>query len=435
MAVDIANFPASLQPMVQTGYLRHRFDAALQSTLAYDAAADVEEFPYREGATVTDTRKGLKAPVTTPIDSSSNTGLDNGITPSTWAIEQYTLTLNYFGDGIDLNTVTEQIGIVNQFPANAETNAIQAAQSMDRLARNALFGAYLSGNTFATEASTFTTLTVDDVRGFTVAPVNGLMQPVSSSNTLVVSVNGVPATLIGAVADANSTSIMPGGQSGTLTFSASISVASGNPVVAVNASTIVRAGNAATTPSLSNANLLTFANLQRAVAVLRNNAVPTVGGYYNCFLNATSMSQLMLDDQFQRAYIGATASNGVLRDGVLAPMMGLRFIQTTETPVEYLNGVGNVNFVAVTGKGALLKGNMQNMIGAKPVETGSHVEQIGDVVQVTKGPVDRMDQIIKQSWYWIGGYCAPTDTTTTTAIVPTSTASAYKRAVVLQHIG
>ena len=43
----------------------------------------------------------------------------------------------------------------------------------------------------------------------------------------------------------------------------------------------------------------------------------------------------------------------------------------------------------------------------------SLVNVIDNVAMVTREPIDRLQQIIAQSWYWIGGFCAPSDTTTT----------------------
>jgi hypothetical protein len=54
---------------------------------------------------------------------------------------------------------------------------------------------------------------------------------------------------------------------------------------------------------------------------------------------------------------------------------------------------------------------------------------------VTREAIDRLQQIIAQSWYWIGGFCAPSDTTTNPTTVPTATNAAYKRAVIVEHIG
>jgi len=60
---------------------------------------------------------------------------------------------------------------------------------------------------------------------------------------------------------------------------------------------------------------------------------------------------------------------------------------------------------------------------------------VDGVAMVTREPLDRLQQIIAQSWYWIGGFCAPTDTTTNSTTIPTASNAAYKRAVMIEHIG
>ena len=173
--MPVQNFPAQLQPIIQQGFLAREFEDGLTSRLGFRAIADREIFPNRIGETITKTRKGLKSPVVLPMTPSSNTNFDNGLNASSWAVEQYVLGINQYGDTIDLNMVTEGVGIAPQFLANAKTNGIQAMQSLDRLARNALFGGstggvggYLGGNTRVTTslASTSATVHVDDVRGF-----------------------------------------------------------------------------------------------------------------------------------------------------------------------------------------------------------------------------------------------------------------------------
>jgi hypothetical protein len=65
----------------------------------------------------------------------------------------------------------------------------------------------------------------------------------------------------------------------------------------------------------------------------------------------------------------------------------------------------------------------------------SIVTIVDDVAMVTREPIDRLQQIIAQSWYWIGGFCAPSDTTTTSVTVPTATNANFKRAVMIEHLG
>ena len=206
--------------------------------------------PIGIGETLTKTRAGLKASVTTPLAASSNTNLDNGLTPSYESVEQYTISINLYAATTDLNTVTTRVGIVSQFLLNAAINGEQAARSLDELARNALFNAYFGGNTRVrlTLGSAGPAVSVDDIRGFQyVFGFAGLgrgqrsqsptQQAVSALNTLTVTVGSNLYTLIGVVADATNVSTTPGGVSGVLTFSTSVTVADatlGNSVQAAN---------------------------------------------------------------------------------------------------------------------------------------------------------------------------------------------------------
>jgi hypothetical protein len=65
----------------------------------------------------------------------------------------------------------------------------------------------------------------------------------------------------------------------------------------------------------------------------------------------------------------------------------------------------------------------------------SIVSMVDGVCMVTREPIDRLQQIIAQSWYWIGGFCAPSDTTTNSTTVATATNANFKRAVMIEHIG
>ncbi len=166
--MGIQNFPAQLQPIIQQGYLEHAFEEALRAKLAYRAVADREPFEGQIGETKTKTRTGLRPPATTPLVPANNTNFDNGMTPSVPGVEQYTMTLNAYGETVDLNVVTQKVGIANQFIMNARQLAEQAARTLDTLAVNVLLNTYLGGNTRvrATLGSAGTTISVDDIRGF-----------------------------------------------------------------------------------------------------------------------------------------------------------------------------------------------------------------------------------------------------------------------------
>lgn len=433
--MGIQNFPAALQPIIQQGFLEREFQSGLQSRIGFRAIADREEIPNKVGETVTKTRNGLKAPTTTPLNPSGNTNLDNGLTPSGWTVEQYTLGMNMYGDSIDLNMVTQGVGIASQFMINAQVNGVQANQSLDRLARDALFNSYLGGNTRVktTLGAPATTVAVDDIRGFQHVLVNGVKTPVSPSATSTVTIGAGVYTLTGATADGTNTSTAPNGISGTLTLSANVSVSdgtAGNGVVAATAPSVIRAGSKASTSSLIATDLLTMQQVLNAVAQLRANNVPTIKGKYHCYLDDYHLLELFQDGDFKLLYRGAYGSEAY-RNGQVIELLGVLFIPTNEAYQQKLSGV-SIRRAIVCGQGALVEGDFAST-GYSEIGDGDSIKSMVDsVCMVTREPLDRLQQIIAQSWYWIGGFAVPTDVTANTNIIPTASNSYFKRAVVLE---
>jgi len=440
--MPIQNFPASLQPIIQQGFLEREFQQALQSKLAYRACADRVDIAAGIGETLTKTRAGLKPSVTTPMAPSTNTNLDNGLTPTSWGVEQYTVTMNLYAATTDLNMVTERVSIASQFLQNAYVNGEQAGRSLDELARNALFAAYLGGNTrvITTLTTAGPVIAVDDVRGFQTCFVNGVQQPVSSTNPMVVTIGANTYNLIGVIADVSSVSKAPNGVSGTLTLSGNVSVSDGtvgNSVVAAVAASISRPSQRTNTGQLLASDTLTMSCLLDSVAKLRMNAVPDIDGAYNCYLDPVSSRQLFADPDFKQLFQGATSSNQVFRNGVTNDFLGLRFVPTTEAfvqPHPTLAGL-MVRRPVICGRGALIEGDFAGMGSTDVAPADSIISMVDGIAMVTREAIDRLQQIIAQSWYWIGGYCAPSDTTTNPTTVPTATNAVYKRAVVIEHVG
>ena len=440
--MGISNFPAALQPIIQQGYLEREFEHALNSRLGYRAVADREEFAVGIGETLTKTRAGLKPAVTTPIAAAGNTNLDNGLTPAGFPVEQYTITLNHYAATADLNMVTSRVGMASQFLLNAAINGEQAARSLDELARNALFAPYFGGNTRVRVALTAAgpALAVDDVRGFQNVFVNGVQTAVSGGNPLGVTVNGTSYTLISVAVDAANQSSAPGGISGVLTFGAAVALgdgAAGNAVIALNASPIMRPSGRTTTAGLTAADTLTMGTLLNAVAALRMNAVPEIDGAYNCYLDPMSARQLFADNDFRQLFTGATSANQVFKQGMVNDFLGLRFITTNEAFVQAhpANSTWTVRRPIICGKGALIEGDFAGMAAADVAPEGALVSVVDGIAMVTREPIDRLQQIIAQSWYWIGGFCAPSDITTNPATIPTASSATYKRAVIVEHFG
>jgi hypothetical protein len=454
--MPIQNMPTALQNAVQQGFLETEFRTGLQSAIGYRAIADREPVSINVGETITKTRAGLKAPVTTPLTASNNTNLDNGLTATAQTVEQYVLGIDQYADTIDLNIVTSQVGIANQFLLNARTNGIQARQSLDRLARNALFAAYLGGNTRVRVAlgAPAATISVDDVRGFeTVLASNaganaGKYVAVSGTNTASVLVGLNVYTLIGTARDGSNVSTTPGGYSGTLTFSGNVTTADGalaNIVSHANCPVLVRPngkwkqgsalGISTSVNSLASTDVLTLGVIEDAIANLRNNT-GIQDQMFNLYLDNVSMRQLFADQDFKLMYQGQYGSE-VIQAGKVFQLMGANFIPTTEalTQAHPTTAGLTVRRPILCAPGALVEGDFAGMQEkAHQVTDGnSEIQMIDDVAQVVRGPIDRLQQIIAQSWFWIGGFVAPTDATANSNIIPTAGAQYLKRAVVIEH--
>lgn len=440
--MGIQNFPAALQPIIQQGFLEREFQAALSSRLGYRMCADREEFAVGIGETLTKTRAGLKPSVTTPLAPATNTNLDNGLTPQTFGVEQYTITINHYAATTDLNMVTSRVGIASQFLLNAAINGEQAARSLDEIARNSLFNAYFGGNTRVrtTLGSAGPTISVDDVRGFQTVFVNGVQTSVGGSSSMMATVGANAYTLVGATADSVNVSTAPNGVSGTLTFSSNVSVPDGtalNTVTAATASSIMRPNSRAATTGIIAGDVLDMSTLLNAVAQLRLNAVPEIDGAYNCYLDPVSARQLFSDTAFRQLFTGATSANQVFKKGMINDFLGLRFIPTNEAYVQSHPTLAGalIRRPIVCGKGALIEGDYAGLAEADVAPADSIISVVDGIAMVTREPIDRLQQIIAQSWYWIGGFCTPSDTTTSPTTIPTATNANFKRAVMIEHLG
>src|SRR5690606_27184263 len=118
-------FPAQLQNAIQQGFLERAFVEALKNVLAYREIADKEVFPGRIGDTITKTRVGLMIPNVTPLNPSTNTNLDNGLSPQQYSDEQYTLAVYQYPQlAPDINLVDDETTISAFAMKNSENLGI-----------------------------------------------------------------------------------------------------------------------------------------------------------------------------------------------------------------------------------------------------------------------------------------------------------------------
>jgi hypothetical protein len=454
----MANFntlPANLAAQLQSGFLEREFEEGLDSVLAYRREALRETIPNRIGETITRTRTGRKTPKTTALNPASNTALDNGITPSDATLEQYMFSMLQYGDATDVDLLSDQAAIANNLIRVARNNGVQAAQSMERIARGKLFSAYLGGNTRVRTdlgASTTTTAHVDDIRGFTSVLVNGVVTPVSGSNTLSVVETSISSgvnqtlTVTGYSADGTNNSEAPGGISGVLTFNAATMPVNGDALIASNAPKIIRPYGHYTTAQLAGSDTFTFGIVQDGEAYLRDNGVPPMDdGTFHVILDNSTMRQLWSDQDFKVLYAGRYQSQEYKTADIIS-ILGLTFIPTTETYVQ-APSTASTGAAAVTvtvrrpiiiGAEHMIQGDFEGLehwLARQNVNAIADVVLVNGVAHVFRPPLDRLQQFMSLAWSWIGDFAVPSDATATTSIIPTASNALYKRAVCLETAG
>jgi hypothetical protein len=468
------DLPTAIQSVIQGGYLERRFRQPLTAKLGFRAVADREPFLAGVGESITKTRTGLLAPVTTPMAAAGVADITSGLTPDNYSVEQYVLGVAQYAKPMMLNVATSKVAIDSLFLRNAWTLGENAQRSVDTLARDALFASYMGGNTRVKTALTSAgpSLAVDDVRGF-FTTLNALGQPVpvSSTNPITVTVGAGSYSCIGAVADGgapaagvnpwlaglsfsgtgSNASTAPGGFSGVLTFAANVSTsdgAAGNAVVASTAPLIMRPSTvsggamAASTAAINattgiNAGRLTIQMILTGKANLAANNVPPsdATGNYICYADPIQLTGLYQDPAFQSFFRGKPDSEEY-RKGKVAELLEVDIVETNMNPVQTLANVGTVRRAVICGQGALIEGVMTRTgyEAANDVDDGNLTTIVDDIAHITREPIDALKQVVTQSWSYIGGFVAPTDTTANPSVLPTASNAAFKRAVILESL-
>ncbi|MGW0626430.1 hypothetical protein [Streptomyces sp. NPDC002758] len=406
---------APIRAMMQNGILDRVFQEAMRPSFIFPAIADAMPWQGGLGDTKTFTRKGLLAPATTPITGSDTTA-------ATYSIEQWSVTMDQYGQAVDTNMLTSSMALASKFLADVETLGINAGQSINQVARNKLYNAYMGGRTWAASATTSSpTLPVNNAAGFATVLVNGVPTAVSASNPLNVTVNGVANTVTGVSGN-------------NLTLGTAISATAGWAVVAANAPVTVRP-TGATAFDLATSNTATFALFRSCVTRLRKMNVPTVGGYYIAHIDPDTEAQLFSDSDFKQALQGRVDSP-IYRDLSIGRFGGIDWVRNIEAPTVLGGSAGNVTVhrPIVLGAGALVAApfeGMGDLLRGSGVEDVPDIAMVNaapgvDVARIVRPPQDRLQQNLSTSWSWVGDYGVPSDSTT-------GDAALYKRAVVLEH--
>lgn len=460
MSVSLFANPSVIN-MLQDRTLEREIHEALFPQLMYRAEALPERWEANVGERMVMTRSGLMAPSTTPLLPGTDP------LPGTYATEQWEIEASQYGSSLDTHMPTSDRALAPIILNDAKTLGQQAGQTLDQLARNKLFVAYQGGTSNLTSAALIgaTTINVASINGFTQKLVNGRNLPVSSVNAMAVTFPGtaVVANVVGA---APSNPAQPFGP-GVLALSAGLSAALSirQAISSSTASQIQRVGGGTSVDGITGANVLTLSDVQRAVAYLRgSNVPPKADGLYHLHLSPTAEYQLFQDNAMQRIY-QSIPDSVYQRQGLISVQHGVAFYLNNQSP-----NINNVGALVASGTNALVSpaigAEVRNnngvnidhsiLIGGaafyeKFIDEGAYITDAGitgkigsfavvnggiqvmtdRIRYIMRAPLDRLQQIIGQSWSWSGDFGVPTDALT---LGPSGNA-AYKRAMVIEHAG
>lgn len=438
------------------------FHDGLFPNLQYRAEAMPEEWEGNTGQTRLHSRPGLLRPSVRPL-SPGNDPVGQQV-----PYEQWTATLSQYGDSIDTNMLGSATALANLFLRNVHQLGLQAGQTVNRVARNAMFQAYLSGQTVATGAigTNDTTIHVAALNGFTdvvIPGVNAAPQAVSPSFPLPIKIgvtgSQVSATVIGTNPDNPSDPFGPG----TVTLAAVVGTAFSSPrapVISAYAPIILRSGGSNSIDGITGTDLLTLQQIISAVGFLRRASVqPHDDGFYHVHLSPLANVQLFADPVFQRlnqslpeyviykeGAIGQIANSLYYLNNESPETTNVDTLQSTsagafyapEIQSEIVNGAGiPIGMVIITGKGSVYEHYFdESQLVTEAGTTGKvgEFDVVNNGIQILterirmilRAPLDKLQQVVTSSWSATTVFPVPSDVTAP------SGPQRFKRAVVLQ---
>lgn len=461
MSQLVVGVPASVVNLVQQGLLQRAFHDGLYPALQYRAEAMFEEWEGNTGVEIFESRPGLLPAITTPLVAG------NDPDPAQVAYEQWIATLAQYANAIDTNMPTSTVANANLFLRNIKTLGLNAGQSINRVARNALFKSYLSGQTvlLVATAAPDTSIRVAALNGFRdviVPGTNVRPQPVNPAVPLPITLGptgAVSANVVGTIPDdAND----PDGP-GTLILSAAIGavVALRGAVISAYAPTVVRPSGGLSVDNVGVGDTLILQQVINAAGILRDNNVPPHDdGFYHAHISGGSNTQLFADPVFQRLN-QSLPEHVIYKEGFVGTIAGVMFFMNTESPkntnsgpltatasagvyakdisAEVTNGAGTkIGRVLITGKGSIYERGLDE---SKYVSEAGTTGKIGefDIVNnglqvmterirlVLRAPLDRLQQKVSAAWSITTGFPVPSDITAPTG------PQRFKRAIILEH--
>ena len=458
-----------IRQIVQDNALERAFHDALFPKQLFRGEASPVLWPQNVGDTMLFSAPGLIKPKMRPL----RPGVDP--TPSTYTFEEWSATLQQYADSIDTPMPTSMVAIANLFLRNAHQLGMSAGQSLNRITRNKLYNAALSGWTVCNGGAlgTATSIPVMRLNGFTTArrPDLALGSPVRFA--AVSAINPLPISIVlddasvhdcavtAFTATTSGDEVGPGSITITPAIPGARTVPDRAAIYADDRTYMVRVGGGMSCGSIGAGDLPRLSDLRSAISHFQNQNVPEhTDSRYHMHCDPNINSAFFADPEFQRlmtslpdyyAYkqftfgelLGtivfknsecpqpSTVDGGTTavfsQDDPFAGEMYSNGVPATGTEVHraLLSGQGSV-FEYYTDLNALItEAGVQGRIG-EPRITNNGIEVNTDRIQLLiRSPQNRTMDMVSTTWKFIGDWPIRTD-------IATGDGARYKRLMTIE---
>jgi hypothetical protein len=453
------NVPPTILDLVQRGLVERFFYDGLFQALLFRAEAQQEEFQGNIGETTLSTRAGIPDPITKPIAPGQDPQ------PRTGVFEQWETTLLRYADATDVNMPTAAVASADIFLRSIQTLGMGSGLSLNRIPRNALFTAYLSGQTTLIGAVGAADLTahVSALNGFTkvltkgtnVAPV-----PVSTSAPLAITIGGIATTVVGTAPDDANVPLGPG----TLTLGVALGgggAAARASVLSVARPLISRVGGGTNIDAIGLNDVVQMQDIINGVNKLRNaNVFPHEDGTYHVHISTTFNGQVFTDPAWQRQMNQGVNNNPQYQQAFLGSFAGCSFYLNNECPddansgalvatgtnakyaedinAEVVNESGvRIGRSIMTGRGAIFErwldekrfvseAGITGKLAQFAVTNQGIAVMTERITLIMRSPINRLQDQVGLAWSYSGAFPIPSDITS-------GGPQLFKRALVLEH--
>lgn len=455
----VLGVPPQVLKLIQEGLLERAFHDGLFPALMYRNEAIAEEWQANSGTEIFMSRPGLLAPIVKPIAAGADP------TPQAVSYEQWVARLERYAGTIDTHIPTSVVSNSDMFLRNIHQLGLQAGQSLNRIPRNSLFKAYLSGHTvtIAAALAAATTIRVAALNGFTDVVLTGSqVRPaaVSAATPLAITITGIGTrNVIGYTPDDPDDPYGPG----TLLLDAAIGgagIAARTPIVSSQRPQVIRSGGGASVDAIGAADTFTLQDLINAVNRLRkNNVQPHEDGYYHAHISTDGNSQVFADPAFQRlntalpdhsyyqeAFLGTIAGSASYLNNEAPDFQnaggrvatGVNAFYSEDIGAETTNETGiNIGRIIVTGRGALVEryldekayvteAGVTGKVGEFTIVNAGIEVQTERIRLILRAPLNRLQDVVAASWSCTTSFPVPSD-------VSNGGPERYKRAIVIEH--